>query len=108
MHPNIPMVRYAIIKMVKVKETVLKAARKKQRVVYKGNIHKANSWFFCRNFASKKGVACIFKMWRLYPTILSCRKKGEMISQISKNWMNSVIPDLPLKKNAEGSFLRCL
>lgn len=36
MHPNIPMVRYAIIKMVKVKETVLKAARKKQRVVYKG------------------------------------------------------------------------
>lgn len=36
MNPNIPMVRYAIIKMVKVKETVLKAARKKQRVVYKG------------------------------------------------------------------------
>ena len=30
------MVRYAIIKMVKVEETVLKAARKKQRVVYKG------------------------------------------------------------------------
>ena len=43
MNPNIPMVRYVIIKMVKVKETVLKAARKTTKSHIQGNVHKANS-----------------------------------------------------------------
>ena len=51
--------RYFIIKMAKIKdkEIILKAAREKQRVTYKGNPHKAFSLFFRRIFAGQKGVA---------------------------------------------------
>ena len=39
--PNRPTTRHIIIKMAKVKDRILKAAREKQRVNYKGKPHKA-------------------------------------------------------------------
>ena len=50
------MVRYAIIKMVKVKETVLKAARKKQRVVYKGISIRLTVDFSAENWRARREV----------------------------------------------------
>ena len=41
LNPNGPTPRHIIIKMTKVKERILKAAREKQRINYKGNLHKA-------------------------------------------------------------------
>ena len=56
--------RHIIIKMAKVKERILKAAREKQSQV-QGNLHKAISWFLSRNFAGQKGVAwCIQNSWK--------------------------------------------
>ena len=43
MNPNRPSPRNIIIKMAKVKERILKAAREKKRVNYKGTPHKAIS-----------------------------------------------------------------
>ena len=40
-NPNRTITRHIIIKMAKVKERILKAAREKQRVNYKGTPHKA-------------------------------------------------------------------
>ena len=48
--------RHIIIKMAKVKERILKAAREKQSVNYKGT-HKAISQFLYRNTTGQKGVA---------------------------------------------------
>ena len=55
MIPNRPTLKH-IIKMAKVKERILKAARETQSQL-QGNPHKAISWFLCRNFASQKGMA---------------------------------------------------
>ena len=41
---------------VKVKERIVKTARKQQILRYKGP-HKTINWFFCRKFASKNGLA---------------------------------------------------
>ena len=51
--------RHIIIKLPKIKDKqrILKAAREKQRVTYKGvPSHKTTSWFLKRNFAGKKGL----------------------------------------------------
>ena len=49
--------RHIIIKMAKVKERILKAAREKQRVNYRGTPRKAISCFLYKNDAGQKGVA---------------------------------------------------
>ena len=43
LNPNRPTQRHIIIKMAKVKERILKAAREKQSINYKGTPHKAIS-----------------------------------------------------------------
>ena len=43
LNPNRPTPRHIIIKMAKVKERILKAAREKQSINYKGTPHKAIS-----------------------------------------------------------------
>ena len=56
---NRPNLKHTIIKIAKVKDKqrILKAAREKQRVSYKGNHHRANSLLLYRNFAGQKRVA---------------------------------------------------
>ena len=58
MNPERPTPRPIIMKIAKVKERILKAAREKQRVIYQvPPLHKAVSSFSCRNLAGQKGVA---------------------------------------------------
>ena len=62
LNPNRPTPRHIIIKIAKVKdnERILKAAREKQNIKYKGTPHKAISWFLYRNTIGQRGVArCI-------------------------------------------------
>jgi len=51
--------RHILIKLTKIKdkEKILKAAREKKQVTYKGTSNKVISRFFSRNSAGQKGVA---------------------------------------------------
>ena len=53
------MPRHILIKLTKTKhkERILKAAREKQQVTYKGKPHTFNSWSFNRNSSDQKGMA---------------------------------------------------
>ena len=57
MNTNGTIPRHGIIKMTKGKLRILKAAREKQRVNYKGTLYKSVGWFLYRNTASQKRVA---------------------------------------------------
>ena len=57
MTPKRHTTRHIIIKMVKVKERILKEAREKQRVSYKGTPIRLSAGFLCRNCSGHKGVA---------------------------------------------------
>ena len=57
MNPNRPTPRHIIIKMAKVKERILKAAREKQSIYIQANLNKVISLFLSRNSTSQKGVA---------------------------------------------------
>ena len=48
---------HIIIKIVKVTERILKEAREKQRVSYKGTPIRLSAGFLCRNCSGHKGVA---------------------------------------------------
>ena len=48
--------RHIIIKVAKVKERILKEAREKQRVSYKGTPIRLSAGFLCRNCSGHKGV----------------------------------------------------
>ena len=57
MNPNRPTLRPIIIKMAKVKERILKAAREKQRVSYKGTPIRLSADFSAEILQDLKGVA---------------------------------------------------
>ena len=58
-NPRRNMPRHILIKLskIKYKEKILKAAREKQQITYKGIPHKVNSRSFSRNSSRQKGVA---------------------------------------------------
>ena len=55
-NPKRPTPSSIIIKMAKVKERILKAARDKQRIIYKGTPYKVVSCFFGRNMPLGSGM----------------------------------------------------
>jgi len=57
-NPRRKMPRHILIKLTKAKhkERILKAAREKQQVTYKGNPRAFNSWSSSRNSAGQKGM----------------------------------------------------
>ena len=93
MQLNRPTPRHIIIKMGKVKERILKAAR--ERFSCKGTPVKTISLFLCRNFAGQRECHDIIKVLKgknLQPKILCTwqhyhleYKEREKISQINKN-----------------------
>ena len=97
MNPKRPMPRYSIIQMVKVKDKKrsLKAAREKQRVIYKEIPIKLSADFSAEILQARKEWHNIFKVLKgknlqpriLYPARLSFRIEGEIkkTSQKSKN-----------------------
>ena len=51
--------RHMLIKLTKIKykEQILKLAREKQQITYKGDSYKDNSWSFNRNSSGQEGMA---------------------------------------------------
>ena len=91
MNPNRPAPRHMIIKMAKVKERILKAAREKQRVNYKGNPIRLSADFSTETLQARREWQNIFKVLKeknlqsriLYPARLSFRI-GEKIKNFSE------------------------
>ena len=79
-----------IIKILKVKERILKAARETISYIQEKS-HKAISWFFSRNFAGQKGMAwCTIQsaknkknLWSriLYPARLSVTNEKQIVKK---------------------------
>ena len=61
MNPDRPTARHVIIKMAKIKEKILKAARAKQRVNYKGNSIRLSSDLSTEMLQTKREWQDIFK-----------------------------------------------
>ena len=62
MNPDRPIARHVIIKMAKIKEKILKAARAKQRVNYKGNSIRLSADFSTEMLQTRKEWQDIFKV----------------------------------------------
>ena len=83
-----PKSRHIIIKMAKItdKERILKAAREKQRVMYKGTLIRLSADFSTESLQAKREWHDIFKALKgknlqpkiLYPARLSFRIEGEI------------------------------
>ena len=80
--------RHIIIKLPKIKdkERILKAAREKERVTYRGVPIRVPADFLKRIFAVKKGLYEVFKVMKgkdlhprlFYPAMLSFRMEGQI------------------------------
>ena len=85
-NPKRPILRHIIIKMAKVKERILKAAREKQRVNYKGTPIRLSADFFTETLQARWEWQDIFKVLKgrklqpriLYPVRLSFRIEREI------------------------------
>ena len=85
MNPNRPTSRHIVIKMAKVKESILKAAREKQSVSYKGIPIRLSADFSTETLQNRREWQDIFKFLKgknvqpriLYPARLSFRIEGE-------------------------------
>ena len=80
-NPNRSTARHTIIKTAKVKERILKAARQKQRVNYKGTPKRLSADFSTETLQARREWKNIFTVLKgkklqpriLYPARLSCR-----------------------------------
>ena len=79
--------RHLVIKMIKIKERLLKETRVKQQITYKGIPIRLSADFFCRNSAGQKRVAPNIQSDEreknlqtriIYPARLSLRFDGEI------------------------------
>ena len=80
-NPKRPTPSSIIIKMAKVKERILKAAREKQRAIYKGTPYKVVSWFFSRNMPLGSGMIYL-KCWRKKPYNLEYSTEQSYLSEL--------------------------
>ena len=88
MNPNRPTPRHTIVKIAKVsdKERILKAAREKQNVTYKGTTIRISADFSTETLQARKEWQEIFKVLKgktmqpriLYPARISFKIEGEI------------------------------
>ena len=88
---------------VKDKERILKAAREKQRVTYKGTSISLSADFSKETLQARRERQDIFQVlkncqaWKklqpriLYPARLSCKIEGEIKNFFDKHWKSTVI-----------------
>ena len=92
MNPNRPIAGHVILKMAKVKERIPKAAREKQRVIYKGIPFSLSPDFSAETLQARREQHYIFKVLKgknlqprvLYAVRLSFRIEGEIKSFSNK------------------------
>ena len=70
MNPNKPTPRHIVIKMAKVQERILKAAREKQRVNYKGTPIRLSADFSTETMQARREWQNIFKVLKGKPSNL--------------------------------------
>ncbi len=114
-NPNRPTPRHIIIKMARVKdkERILKAAREKQRVSYKGTPIRLSADFSTQTLQARREWQDIFKALNekkmqpriLYPARLSLRIEGEIKSFTDKKKLQEFSNTKPmLKEILKGLF----
>ena len=89
MNPNRPTPRHIIIKMTKVKERILKAAREKQRVNYKVTPIRLSADFYTETLQARKEWQNIFKVLKgknLQPKIFYPARLSFTIGEEIKNF----------------------
>uniref|UniRef100_A0A8D0ZRF3 L1 transposable element RRM domain-containing protein n=1 Tax=Sus scrofa TaxID=9823 RepID=A0A8D0ZRF3_PIG len=112
LNPNRPMPRHIIIKMAKVndKERILKAAREKQSVNYKGTPIRLSTDFSTETLQARREWQGIFKALKgknmqpriLYPARISFKIEGEITFFSNKQKLKEYSNIKPiLKKNVE-------
>ena len=104
-NPKRPTPRHIIIKMpsFKDKERLLKAARQKQEVTYKGDPIKLAADFSTETFQSRRELQEIFQVMKtkglqlrlLYPARLSIKMEGEIRSFLDKRRLKEHISTKP-------------
>ena len=99
MNPKRPTPRHIIIKMPKVKDRILKAAREKQLVTYKGAPIRLSADFSTETFQAKSDWHEIFKVMKskdLQPRLLDPTKLSFSIKGLIKSFPDKKEPLLPL------------
>ena len=93
LNPNRPTPRHIIIKMAKVKERILKAAREKQIINYKGTLISLSADFSTETLQARREWQDIFKVLKrknlppriLYTARISFKLEGDIISPTNKS-----------------------
>ena len=99
---------------VKDKERILKAAREKQTVTYKGVPIRLSADLSKENLQARRGLKEVFKVMKgkdlhsrlFYPAKLSFRLEGQIKSFPDKVKLKEFIVTKPLLYNVKGSYLR--
>ena len=113
MNPNKPTPRHIVIKMAKVQERILKAAREKQRVNYKGTPIRLSADFSTETMQARTEWQNIFKVLKeknlqpriLYPPRLSFRIRGEIKNFSGKQKPKEYSNTKPILKEIMKSLL---
>ena len=92
LNPNRPTLEHNIIKMAKVKERILKAAREKQSINYKGTPIRLSADFSAETLPPRREWQDIFKVLKgkklqpriLYPARISFKIEGEIKNYLEK------------------------
>ena len=106
MKPNRPTRRHVIIKMAKVKEQILKAASKKQRVIYKRMLVRLSADISAETLQNRREWHDIFKVLKgkylqpriLYPARLSFKIERELKNFSDKQTLKEFIDTKPSLK----------
>ena len=108
LNPNRPTPRHIIIKMAKVndKERILKAAREKQNVTYKGTPIRLSADFSTETLQARREWQDIFKVLKgknmqpriLYPARLSLKTEGEIKNFSNKQKLKGYSNTKPILK----------
>uniref|UniRef100_A0A8D0TTD4 L1 transposable element RRM domain-containing protein n=1 Tax=Sus scrofa TaxID=9823 RepID=A0A8D0TTD4_PIG len=105
-NPNRPTPRHIIIKMAKVKERILKAAREKQSINYKGTPIRLSADFSTETLQARREWQDIFKVLKgknlqpitLYPTRISFKTEGEIKNFSNKQKLKGYSNTKPILK----------
>ena len=97
MNPNKPTPRHIIVRMAKAKQRILKAAREKQRINYKGIPIRPSADFSTETLQARREWQDIFKELKgknlqsriLYPVRISFKLEGEIKNFSNKQKLKS-------------------
>uniref|UniRef100_A0A8D1SSD8 L1 transposable element RRM domain-containing protein n=1 Tax=Sus scrofa TaxID=9823 RepID=A0A8D1SSD8_PIG len=113
LNPNRPTPRHSIIKMAKVKERILKAARDKQSINYKGTPIRLSADFSTETLQARREWQDTFKVLKgknlqprvLFPARISFKLEGEIRNFSKKQKLKEYSNTKPILKEILKGFL---